>query len=274
MRQKKTLFALLGLLALGLVGCNQLQARDNLNKGVRAFRESNYQSAVDYFKTALEMDPELLNAELYLATAYSQQFIPGALSEENRTNAALAIETFESVLTKDPDNSSAIAGLASIYQNTGDLAQAHEFYLRQAELSPDDPVAHYSVGSINWFLISDKAPQLALLDNLVAEGDEETAEASAVQAQALRDEMAALIEEGQTYLDDALRLRDTYEDAMSYKNLLFREAAQLIPEETEDEAAIARREDLVAQADEWFDKALETRQRNAELAAAGLPVDQ
>jgi tetratricopeptide (TPR) repeat protein len=272
MRQSKILFALLGLLALGLVGCNKLQARDNLNKGVRAFRESNYQTAVDYFKTALDLDPELLNAELYLGTAYSQQFIPGALSEENRLNAQLAVETFESVLDKDPNNSSAIAGLASIYQNTGDLDRAREYYVRQVGLSPDDPVAHYSVGSINWYIVTDRAPQLAGLDDLVDEEEDEGT--TAEEAQAVRDELTALIEEGQQHLDRALALRDTYEDAMSYKNLLYRQAAELIPEDTEDEDALAQREQLIAQADDWFDRALATRARNAELAAAGLPVEQ
>ena len=60
---------------------------------------------------------------------------------------------------------------------------------------------------------------------------------------------------------------------MSYKNLLYRQAAELIPEDTEDEEALAQREELLAMADEWFNRALETRQRNAELAAAGLPVE-
>ena len=60
MRQTKLVFALLGLLSLGLTGCQRLQARDNLNKGVRAFREANYPSAVDFFKLAIELDPGLV----------------------------------------------------------------------------------------------------------------------------------------------------------------------------------------------------------------------
>ena len=226
-------------MALGLVGCDQLRARDNLNKGVRAYGESDYQGATAFFEEATQLDPELTNAELYLGMAYLQQFVPGA---------DLAIETFQSVLQKDPTNTTAIAGLASVYQNTNRLDLARESYLRQAEISPEDPVAHYSVGSVNWLLI---------FSGSVVDPEEVT----------------SLIEEGQMHLDRALELRETYEDAMSYKNLLYRQAAELIPEDTEDEEALARREELVATADEWFDRALETRQRNAELAAAGLPVE-
>jgi tetratricopeptide (TPR) repeat protein len=248
MREKKLGFVLLGLLALGLVGCDQLRARDNLNKGVRAYGESDYQGATAFFEEATQLDPELTNAELYLGMAYLQQFVPGAVGPDNQRFADLAIETFQSVLQKDPTNTTAIAGLASVYQNTNRLDLARESYLRQAEISPEDPVAHYSVGSVNWLLI---------FSGSVVDPEEVT----------------SLIEEGQMHLDRALELRETYEDAMSYKNLLYRQAAELIPEDTEDEEALARREELLATADEWFDRALETRQRNAELAAAGLPVE-
>jgi tetratricopeptide (TPR) repeat protein len=253
MRQTKLVFALLGLLSLGLSGCQRLQARDNLNKGVRAFREANYPSAVDFFKQAIALDPELVNAELYLATAYSQQFIPGAFSEENRQHAEMAIATFENVLSRDSVNTSAIAGLASIYQNTNQLDKAREHYLQQAGILPDDAVANYSVGSLNWMIVFDKTIERPI------------------------EELSNLIEEGQQYLDKALALNENYEDAMSYKNLLYRQAAELIaadPDAEDPEAAEAeaeeRRLEILAMADEWFNKALETRQTNAEEAAEQL----
>ena len=253
MRQTKLVFALFGLLSLGLTGCQKLQARDNLNKGVRAFREANYPSAVDFFKLAIELDPEFVNAELYLATAYSQQFIPGALSEENRRHATMAIETFESVLGRDSTNVSALAGLASIYQNTNDLDKARDYYLQQARITPDNPVANYSVGSLNWMIVFDKTVERPV------------------------EELNNLIEEGQQYLDKALALDENYEDAMSYKNLLFRQAAELIvadPEAEDQDAAEAeaeeKRVEILAMADEWFNKALEARQKNAEEAAEQL----
>ena len=244
MRQKKLLLLLVGMLALAPVGCQKLQARDNLNKGVRAFNEANYQAAVDYFLVALELDAELTQAELYLATAYSQQFVPGALSEDNRRMAQLAIETFENVLSRDPTATTAMAGLASIYQNTNDLDRAREYYLMQADVDSENPVAHYSVGSLDWMIVFDKT------------------------VERLPEELTDLIEEGQQALDRALVLNAEYEDAMTYKNLLYREAAALIPEDSEDEAALAEREELLAMADDWFDKAMDTRRLLAEREAA------
>jgi len=232
-RYKKLTLACLAMLALALTSCAKLQARDNLNKGVRAFRDAHYDSAIDYFKEAIGLDPDLTNAELYLATAYSQQFIPGAQSEENQKNADLATQTFENVLKREPSNSSAIAGLASIYQNTNQFDKAREFYIKNTELDPMNPVPYYAVGSVDWIIVFNK-------NNPPPE-----------------DEQSKLIEEGLASLDKALALNPEYEDAMTYKNLLYREKARLSKDEQE-------KTQLIAQADEWFNKALETRKRNAE----------
>ena len=235
-RHKKLMFAFLAIVALAATSCAKLQARDNLNKGVRAFRNAEYEGAVDYFKEAIRLDPELTNAELYLATAYAQQFIPGAASEENQKNADMAIATFENVLKRDSSNVTAIGGLASIFQNTNQFQKAREFYLKNAELEPSNPTPFYAVGSVDWIMVFNK-------NNPPPE-----------------EEQKQLIEEGLTNLDKALAINPDYEDAMTYKNLLYREKARLTTEEAE-------KTQLIAQADEWFNKALETRKKNAEKAA-------
>ncbi len=244
MRRTKLMFAFLGFFALASAGCAKLQARDNLNKGVRAFRNAKYEEAVVFFQEAVKLDPELTNAELYLATAYSQQFIPGAMSEDNQKYADMAIKTFGDVIQREPDNVSAIAGLASIYQNTNQFQKAREFYLKNSQLDPTNPIPFYAVGSVNWIVVFDK------------------------NAPPPPEEQSKLVDEGLQSLDKALQLDPEYEDAMTYKNLLFREKARLA--ETEEE-----RTQLVAQADEWFTKALETRKRKAEKQASpgGIVMD-
>jgi len=234
--KKLTLIAVLAFLALGTVSCAKLQARDNVNKGVRSFRDGKYDAAIDYFKTAIELDPDAPYAELYLATAYSQSFVPGAQSADNQKFADDAIATFQKVLQKDPNNVTAVTGLASIYQNTDQVQKAREMYLKNATMAPTDPTPHYAVGSVDWIIVFDKA------------------------APPPPEEQSKLIEEGLTYLDKALALNPDYEDAMTYKNLLYREKARL-SETPEDQ------KQMIAQADEWFNKALETRKKNQEKAA-------
>ena len=73
------------------------------------------------------------------------------------------------------------------------------------------------------------------------------------------EEKARLIEEGLKHLDFALAMSPDYVDAMTYKNLLFREKAALASDPAEK-----RR--LTDEADQWFNKALETRRKNPTVA--------
>jgi tetratricopeptide (TPR) repeat protein len=227
------MLAFLVFLALGSASCAKLQARDNLNKGVRAFRDAKYEAAINYFQEAMKLDPGLTYAELYLATAYAQQFIPGATSEENQRMADMAIQTFDRVLSREPDNPFAVAGLASIYYNTNQFQKSREFHLKNTVIDPQNPVPHYSVGSVNWVIVENKITPIP------------------------PEQKAQLIEEGLQHLDTALNLNPNYDDAMSYKNLLIRQKAELAA--TEEEKAR-----LISEADEWFNKALDTRKRNQE----------
>ncbi len=243
--KKFTTFAFVAMLALGSVSCAKLQARDHLIKGQTAFKNAKYEDAINHFKEAMSLDPNLTMAELYLATAYSQQFVPGSLSPENMKQADLAIKTFESILAREPQNVSAVAGLAFIHQNTGQYQKAHDYYVRHSELDPTNPIPFYAVGSVNWIRVFDKANPPPV------------------------EEQVKLVDEGIAMLDKALTINSEYDDAMSYKNLLLREKARL----TEDEAQKAA---LISQADELFNRALETRKINQEKknkAAQGITVD-
>jgi len=233
MGKKSLAFAFVALLALSSVGCAKLQARDNLLKGQQAFKNAKYEVAVNYFKQAMNLDPDLTMAELYLATAYSQQFIPGAVSPENMKMADLATQTFQSILAKDPNNASAIAGMAFIYQSTNQFTKAREYYLKQTQLDPTNKVPFDALASTDWYLVFNK------LDPPPP------------------DEQMKLVDEGIANADKSLAIDPTYDEAMTFKNLLLREKSRL----TEDEGEKTK---LNAEADDWFSKALETRKKNQE----------
>ena len=108
------LVAGIGLLILFATGCDKLRSRDALNHGVQAYKGAKYAEAVDYFKTAVQLDPENTMPRLYLATAYMSQYIPGAESPENLQLAKQAKEEFLKVLEKRPNDTTALASLASL----------------------------------------------------------------------------------------------------------------------------------------------------------------
>src|ERR1700735_978502 len=101
------------------IGCDKLRARDKLNKGVAAYKNAQFDVAIEDFKQAKELDPTLTNAQLYLAAAYSNQYIPGAPSPENIRAGESAIAEYKTILEQQPDNISAIDGIGSILYNVG-----------------------------------------------------------------------------------------------------------------------------------------------------------
>jgi tetratricopeptide (TPR) repeat protein len=235
---------LLGALAacvLAGTSCQKLQARDNLNKGIDAFKKGKYDKAVEFFDNARKQDPDLTNAELYLATAYAQQFDPNAgAGGDNEKFANSAIETFQTVLNKDPKNASAVAGLAGLYQGLKNLEKSREYYMKQTEIEPNNAIPFYAIASTDWLRIRDKSHPLS---------DEEKAQA---------------VEEGLTYVDKALEKNPNYQEAMAYKNLLLRDKAAA----TKDPAQAKQ---YLEQADVWFNKALEALKTNAEKKSTEAP---
>jgi len=237
MIRKIGLVFVLSLVVLATASCQKLQARDNLNKGIKAFREGRFEKAVEFFDNATKLDPELTNAELYLATAYAQQFIPDVDSPDNVKFAENAIKTFESVANKDPKNTSAVAGLAGMYQSLHKYDKAREYYKKQTEIEPDNPVPFYAIGSTDWILVYDKQNPLP------------------------EEEKPALIAEGLEYIDKAIEKNPNYEEALTYKNLLLRQKALLTKDPKEAQA-------LVDEATEYFNKALAARKINEEKKAS------
>lgn len=255
--------------SFGLAGCNKLKARDALNKGVQAYKNGQFDQSIDFFMKAKELDPDLLNARLYLATAYATQYIPGAPSEENVRKGQQAIQEFQEVLQSDPNNLSAIDGIGSIlYQmaatpyTPSKFEESKKYHLRHIQLKPDDPEPYYWVGVIDWTLTFRANSDLRSAYNRTT--PKKQIKDDQPLPPKLRDEFAvkygATVDEGIQHLKKALALRPDYEDAMAYLNLLYRQKADMVTSTEEREA-------LLKQADELVDKVKEIKQRKMEAPA-------
>jgi tetratricopeptide (TPR) repeat protein len=258
-----------GLVLLSGAGCSKLRARDQLNKGVQAYKNAKYEEAITHFQQAVELDPGLLNGRLYLATAYAQQYIPGADTEDNNRMAEQAIDQFKKVLDMKPGRDqqvSSLKGIASLYFNMKKLDQAKEYHQKVTELDPNDPEAYYSIGVIDW--TKSYQPRMEERAKLGLKPDEQLKDKKVCAALSAKNSGA--IKDGIENLNKALQLRPDYDDAMAYMNLLYREKADL---ECEDPAA--RSADLKT-ADEWVDKTMATKKEKAakQPGAQGVTLDQ
>ncbi len=268
----KTNRKLLVLLAAGLVllltGCNKLKARDQLNKGVQSYKNAKYETAIDHFQQAVSLDPSLINARLYLATAYAQQYIPGADTPDNNRMAEQAIDQYKQVLQTDPKNINSIKGIAYLYLQMKKFDQAKEYYKKASEADPNDPEPYYSVAVIDW--TETYQPRQEERAKLGMKPDESLPTKDKKVCEMLKEKNSANIQEGIDNLNKALQLRPDYDDAMAYMNLMSREKADV---ECDDKDAHAA--DLKT-ADDWVDKTMATKKAKAEKqpGAQGIVMDQ
>jgi len=250
------------LALLSAVGCEKLRARDQINKGVQAYKSAKYEEAIEHFKNAVQLDPTLLNARLYLATAYMQQYIPGADSPENNKYAEEAIAEFKRVLDVNPPKEQkilALKGIASLYFNMKKMDDAKKYHQMVAELDPNDPEVYYSIAVIDWTQAyqprQEARAKIGIKPTDVNINKKDCADLlKAISAN------QAVVEDGISRLNKAIELRPDYDDAMAYLNLLYRERADL-----ECDNPDARKADL-KNADDWVDRTMATKKAKAEKA--------
>jgi len=266
--------AAVALAIFSSVGCNKLRARDQLNKGVEAYKNTHYEEAINHFQQAVELDPKLLNARLYLATAYVGQYIPGVDSPDNVRTAEQAIDQFQRVIDDKPSREQKVnsaKGIASLYFNMKKFEQAKKFNRMVSDLDPNDADPYYSIGVIDW--TQSYAPRMEERAKLGLKPEEHLNPKNKDQKKVcdeLKQKNMPVVQEGIDNLKKAIELRPDYDDAMAYMNLMYRERADI---ECDDLAA--RAEDLKT-ADGWLDKNLAVRKAKAEKqpGAQGIVNDQ
>ncbi len=255
-----------GVLLFSTTGCSKLRARDQLNKGVQSYKNAKYEEAIEHFRQAVDLDPTLLNARLYLATAFAQQYIPGADAPDNNKFAEQAIEQYKEVLARDPKNANSVKGIAYLYLQMKRFNDAKEYYRKATELDPNDPEPYYSVAVIDW--TQTYQPRMEERAKLGLKPEEPLKDKKVCAA--LKQKNGANIQEGIDNLNKALQIRPDYDDAMAYMNLMYRERADL---QCDDPAA--RAADLKA-ADDWVNKTFAIKKAKAEKqpGATGITMDQ
>ena len=270
MRRIPTLSAALLAAAIVLAGtgCSYLRSRDHINQGIASYRSAKYSDAVAHFEQAIQLDPQNPTPQLYLATAYMTQWIPGAESPENQAFAQKAKEEFQKVLDKDANDKNALASLAMLAFNQAQslpldkklamFDEAAKWQRRRIEVDPKEKEAYYSLGVIDY---QKWIPALMTARSNLRMRPEDP---GPLKDKKVKEELKAnygpIVDDGMQNLNKALEIDPEYDDAMAYLNLLIRERADLLdsPEEYKKQIEVA---------DGWLQKALDTKKIKAARAA-------
>ncbi|MBV8207058.1 MAG: hypothetical protein JO041_09720 [Acidobacteria bacterium] len=257
MKNRVALIAL-GAAVLCSAGCDKLKARDNLNKGVQAYKNAKYEDAIGHFQQAVQLDPSLINARLYLATAYSNQYVPGVDTPDNNHFAEEAIATFKQLLSMNLNKEQKVGclkGIASIYFNMKKLDDAKQYDEEVLKVDPNDPETFYTIGVIDWTEAYKEAADVkSKADHKV---DDDIIKDKKL-CPAVQQANQQRISEGLDMLKKALDLRPDYDDAMAYLNLLYRRKANDL-----DCGDAATHDADIKTADDWVQKTLATKKEKA-----------
>ena len=249
-------------MVLSMSGCSQLEARDQLNKGVEAYKSAHYEEAIEHFQKATELDPSLPMAKTYLATALAQNVVPGMTTPDNLKTAKQAIDIFQQVLNDNPNDVNSMKQIAGIYFSINDMDNAEIWQKKVLAVDPKDPEAAYTVGVIDW-----KKAHQNKLNALQAAGLNDDGKGNEKAPKKVMEPLAAqngpLVDEGLKYLQMAVDNRPNYEEAMSYLNLIYRNKADV---DYGNSAAVTQ--DL-AMAQDWTNKAMDARKVNEAKKNAG-----
>jgi len=226
-------------------------AGEELNQGASDYRAARYADATKHFENAVRLAPSSNVAHLFLATAYAQQYLPGADTPENLELATKAIAEYSVVLELNPSDINSVRGIAYLYLMQKKFDEAARYYQRALDLDPADPELYYGLGYIDWTVA------YVFRQDLRTRGGMNSTDSAIGQpfCQQLRVNNWDRVRHGIEMMTKALQQRPDYDDAMAYLNLLYRDRADMQC----DNPAAAQADGEAA--DAWVDKTIETKRK-------------
>jgi len=246
--------AALLLVLAGTMGCRKLKERDQLVKGINAFKAGKYEVAINFFQNAVAIDPDDSMARLYLAAAYSNQVEEGT-APENLKVAQKALDQFDAVLKANPNDVDALRQEASIRMKIRDYETAKAMDLKVIAAAPNDADAYYTIGNIDWTLSYKNSMTILGAAGLTDDGEGNVKMSKDVCAKMVTAN-TTLVADAIKYLQKAIDVSPTYSNAIEMLNLAYRRKADL---ECGNDAA--RKADL-AKADALVQQAIGARKQN------------
>jgi tetratricopeptide (TPR) repeat protein len=255
-------------------GCGYLRlvmAKDKLNQGVICFNQGKNRCAQDFFKRALDYDPESAIAYLYYGATLVREYQEVENPEQKKRMAGEALKIYEKALALSQDHcrnkDNAFLYIAAIYGDLGDKAENRNWLLKRAEDSCSSSNIksrmYHAVAVQYWRCSFDQTqrfrdPKLAVKDPFHYRNMDYPA------ALPLKKEAEGCTAEGLKYVEKAIQQDPDYSDSYFYKALLYRELQYL----TKD---TAKRRGYGQTAEELTNKASDMRKKQEAEAKLKAP---
>jgi tetratricopeptide (TPR) repeat protein len=215
--------------------------------------------AVEHYRLAAERAPDPQIKKLAL------QYLVAAYGVDKLNDPSQAEPIVQQMIDLEPNEPSNYFGLANIYEEAGRYEDAEVAYLKARDLRPEDPVTHSTLAGF-YNRQGDHPKMLEALTQAAAaqpENPEGYYRLSVHYEEIVRKDhrlpRATKLDysvKGIEAADRALEINPNYSEAMVYKNILLRHQATV-------ETDRAKQQQLIKEADELRERAMEINQKRA-----------
>src|SRR5215470_12023774 len=119
MKLAQTGFAiLLAVLVATTSGCgivNRIRAKNQLNEAAKAYHDGKFVEAEEHSRRAAELDPNNKTAPMFIARTIHAQYRPGVQTPDNIAKAQEAIQAYQEILARNPQDDEAYKAIAYLY---------------------------------------------------------------------------------------------------------------------------------------------------------------
>ncbi len=225
----------LAILVATSSGCgviNRIRSKNQLNEAARAYREGRFPEAEQHSREAAALDPENKTAPMFIARTIHAQYRPGVQSPENIAKAQQAIEAYQNILSKNPQDEEAYKAIAYLYGAIKEEDKLKQWITQRAASESTEPVkraeAYVVLASKDWDC-SFKITEQPGVKTTTIDQSNNKATVSYTKPKDTKDfnQAQLCVKNGLAEAENAIKFDPNNESAWSYKTNLLLEASKL-----------------------------------------------
>ena len=216
-------------------GCgviNRIRAKNQLNEAARSYREGRFVEAEQHSREAAQLDPDNKTAPIFIARTIHMQYRPGVQSPENIAKAQEAIEAYQRILQKNPQDEDAYKAVAYLYGAIKEDDKLRGWITQRATSDATEPTkrseAYVVLASKDWDC-SFKVTELPThkITTVDPSSSKATVSYKKPSDQKEFDSAKKCVTQGLAEAENAIKYDPNNESAWSYKTNLLLEASKL-----------------------------------------------
>ena len=216
-------------------GCgviNRIRSKNQLNEAARAYREGRFVEAEQHSREAAQLDPDNKTAPMFIARTIHAQYRPGVQAPDNIQKAQQAIEAYQKILERNPQDEEAYKAIAYLYGAIKEDGKLREWITARATSDATEPTkraeAYVVLASKDWDC-SFKITELPTNKITTVDPANNKATVSYKKPSDPKDFSQAqmCVKQGLSEAENAIKYDPNNESAWSYKTNLLLEASKL-----------------------------------------------